>query len=126
MKAVQSMGFKPVMTERMLPGMVYWLDLTLPSASTAVPLKDVSTLERGGSGSVISVQRCPSPTSPAAPSQQAALPATAPVTTPGAVPKTGSPASAAARPGILPLCKPGGGGPVPCIVKKAPDQSSVL
>jgi hypothetical protein len=126
MKAVQSMGFKPVMTERILPGMVYWLDLTLPNASTAVPLKDVSTLEPGGSGSVISVQRCPSPTSPAAPSQQAALPATAPMTTPGAVPKTGSPASAAARPGILPLCKPGGGGPVPCIVKKAPDQSSVL
>lgn len=126
MKAVQTMGFKPVMAERMLPGTVYWLDFKLPSASTAVPLKDVSSLEPGGNGSAISVQPCPSPASAGPSSQQAATPAGAPGAPPGAVPKTEAPASAAAHGPPLPICKPGGGGPVPCIVKKAPDQSSVL
>ena len=126
MKAVQTMGFKPVMAERMLPGTVYWLDFILPNSSTAVPLKDVSSLEPGGGGSAISVQPCPSASPPGAPSQQAAAPAGAPATPAGAVPKTASPASAAAHGSPLPICKPGGGGPVPCIVKKAPDQSSVL
>ena len=126
MKAVQTMGFKPVMVERMLPGTVYWLDFTLPNSSTAVPLKDVSSLEPGGNGSAISVQPCPSAASPGAPSQQAAAPAASPAPPPGAVPKTAAPASAAAHGPRLPICKPGGGGPVPCIVKKAPDQSSVL
>ena len=125
MKAVQTMGFKPVMTERMLPGTVYWLDFTLPNSSTAVPLKDVSSLEPGSDSSGISVQPCPPAPSPAAPTQQAAAPAGAPATPPGAV-KAASPASAAAHGPALPICKPGGGGPVPCIVKKAPDQSSVL
>lgn len=125
MKAVQTMGFKPVMAERMLPGTVYWLDFTLPNASTAVPLKDVSGLEPGGNGSAISVQPCPSGSSPGVPSQQAALPAGVPATPGGGAAKTASPAAAAHRP-ALPICKPGGGGPVPCIVKKAPDQSSVL
>lgn len=109
-KAVRSMGFKPVTTERMLPGTVYWLDLTLPNASTAVPLKAVSDLEPGGGSSGISVQPCPSASQPSVPSQQSA--------------------SAAASPSVqaatLPICKPGGGGPVPCIIKKAPGQSSVL
>lgn len=124
MKAVQTLGFKPVMTERMLPGTVYWLDFTLPSSSTAVPLKDVSSLEPGDDGAGISVQPCPSASSDA-PTQQTAAPAGAPATAPGAV-KTASPASAAAHGPALPICKPGGGGPVPCIIKKAPDQSSVL
>ena len=126
MKSVQTMGFRPVMTERMLPGTVYWLDFTLPNASTAVPLKDVSSLELRGGSSLISVQPCPSASSPGAPAQQTALPAGPPMTPPGAVPKTATPASAAARGPPLPICKPGGGGPVPCIVKKAPNQSSVL
>lgn len=127
MKAVQSMGFKPVMAERMLPGTVYWLDFTLPNALTAVPLKNVASLEPGGNGSAISVQPCPSASPPGAPSQQqAAAPVGAPATPPGAVPKTASPASVAAHGPPLPICKPGGGGPVPCIVKKTPDQSSVL
>lgn len=125
MKTVQGMGFKPVMAERMLPGTVYWLDFTLPNASTAVPLKDVSSLEPGGDSSVISVQPCPTAASPGAAPQQTALSTGAPAA-PGAAPKTASPASGAAPGSALPICKPGGGGPVPCIIKKAPDQSSVL
>lgn len=126
MKTVQGMGFKPVMAERMLPGTVYWLDFTLPNSSTAVPLKDVSSLEPRGDSSVINVQPCPSASSPGAPTQQTASSTGAPVAAPGAAPKTASPTSAAARGSPLPICKPGGGGPVPCIIKKAPDQSSVL
>ncbi len=34
--------------QRMLPGTVYWLDLTLPNGSAPVPLKDVSDLEPAG------------------------------------------------------------------------------
>lgn len=126
MKTVQGMGFKPVMAERMLPGTVYWLDFTLPNSATAVPLKDVSSLEAGGDSSVISVQPCPSASSPGTATQQTASSTGAPAAAPGAAPKTASPASAAAHGPTLPICKPGGGGPVPCIVKKAPDQSSVL
>lgn len=124
-KVVQAMGFQTAMTERMLPGTVYWLDLTLPNASAAVPLKDVSDLEPGGGSSAISVQPCPS-ASAAAPSQQTASPALSPGVPPAAVPKAGSPTSAPVQAATLPICKPGGGGPVPCIVKKAPNQSSVL
>jgi hypothetical protein len=125
-KAVRAMGFKPVTTERMLPGTVYWLDLTLPNASTAVPLKDVSDLAPSGSSSGINVQPCPSASPPPAPLQQAASPAASPVAAPTAAPKPASPKSAPVQAATLPICKPGGGGPVPCIVKKAPDQSSVL
>lgn len=112
-KAVRSMGFKPVMTERMLPGMVYWLDLTLASNTVAVPLKEVSGLAPDGAGNPISVQSCPAATVPAA------LPASTAPAAPGQ--QVG-----AAIPGKppLPICKPGG--PVPCIVLKAPGQSSVL
>ena len=113
-KVVQAMGFQTSMTQRMLPGTVYWLDLTLPNASTAVPLKDVSDLQPGGGSTAISVQPCPS-ASTTAPVQQMASPAPSPVAPPGA-----------AQAATLPICKPGGGGPVPCIVKKAPNQSSVL
>lgn len=125
-KVVEAMGFKTAMTERMLPGTAYWLDLTLANASTAVPLKDVSDLQPGGSSSAISVQPCPSASSPAAPLQQTASPAPSSGAPPVAIPKAGSPPSAPAQAATLPICKPGGGGPVPCIVKKAPNQSSVL
>lgn len=125
-KAVQAMGFHPVTTERMLPGTVYWLDLTLPNPATAVPLKDVSNLQPDGGGSAISVQPCASAPPPPAPSQQAASPTTSPVTAPAASPKAASPKSSAVQAATLPVCKPGGGGPVPCIVKKEPGQSSVL
>ena len=52
------------MSERTLPGTVYRLDFTLPNASTAVPLKDVSNLEPDGGSSAISVQPCGSSRSP--------------------------------------------------------------
>ena len=122
-KLVRTMGFKPATMERMLPGTVYWLDLTLPTGSAPVPLKDVSDLEpaaQGGSSSPISVQSCPTgaapTTPPAAPSAVPVAPAPQkPVTSASAAPKE-----------ILPRCKPGGGGPVPCIVLKEAKQPSVL
>lgn len=117
LKAVRSMGFKPVMTERMLPGTVYWLDLTLASSAVAVPLKEVSDLVPAGTENSISVQSCPAATIPAA------LPAS---TTPAGPGQPGDAAATAAASGKppLPICKPGG--PVPCIVLKTPGQSSVL
>jgi hypothetical protein len=126
-KVVQAMGFKPVTTERMLPGTVYWLDLTLPNASTPVPLKDVSDVEPSGSGSPISVQRCssvPSPTSPSPP--RTASSTSAAVTAPARVSKTAPTAASAVPASGLPRCKPGGGGPVPCVVVKVASQPSVL
>jgi hypothetical protein len=125
-KAVRAMGFKPVTTERMLPGTVYWLDLTLPNAATAVPLKDVSDLELKGGSPGISVQPCPAASPAPAPSQQAAAPSASPVAAPSGSPKATSPKPASVQAATLPICKPGGGGPVPCIVKKEPGQSSVL
>lgn len=111
--AVQKMGFHPLTAERVLPGTVYWLDLTLPSSSTAVPLKDVSNVEPSGGSSPISVQPCGS-----TPPQVAPSPQTAPV------PKTASRASASSEVPNLPRCRPGG--PVPCVAsepKKTTDPS---
>jgi hypothetical protein len=125
-KVVRGMGFTPVTTERMLPGTVYWLDLTLPSASTAVPLKDVSDLKPADGSSGISVQPCPLASPQPAPSQQAASTTASPVGAPVAPLKSASPKSSSVRAATLPICKPGGGGPIPCIIKKAPGQSSVL
>jgi hypothetical protein len=125
-KVVRGMGFRPVTTERMLPGTVYWLDLTLPNASIAVPLKDVSDLEPAGGSSGISVQPCPPASPQPAPAQQAASPTASPAGTPVAPLKSASPKSSSVRAATLPICKPAGGGPVPCIIKKAPGQSSVL
>lgn len=124
-RVVRAMGFKPVMTERMLPGTVYWLDLTMPSGSAAVPLKDVSSLQPGGGTSPISVQPCASTSPPTAPSPQAS-PAASPVTPPTPAPRTASRGPAPASVATLPECKPGGGGPVPCVVLKARAQPSVL
>ncbi|MHB8814958.1 MAG: hypothetical protein ACYDAE_17030 [Steroidobacteraceae bacterium] len=124
-KAVRAMGFKPVMIERMLPGTVYWLDLTMPSGSAPVPLKDVSSLQPGGGTSPISVQPCTSTPSPAAPSPQAS-PASSPLTPPAPAPRTASRGPASASVATLPQCKPGGGGPVPCVVLKATTHPSVL
>ena len=127
-KAVQAMGFHPLMIERMLPGRVYWLDLTLPSGSTPVPLKDVSELEPNGGTSPISVQPCSAAPPPAAPSPQTTSPASPPVT-PTALPlrRTASPPSSSAPVLSLPRCKAGGGGPVPCVAsEKAAGNPSVL
>ena len=111
-KAVRTMGLKPHMDQRMVPGTVYWLDLTLANSSVSVPLKDVAGLEPGA-GSPISVQPCPSG---------------AGSTAPGGKPVPGVPApqgaSVAASPlpaSILPPCKPDGRGPVPCIASEKRD-----
>ena len=116
LKAVQEMGFHPLMTERILPGTVYWLDLTMPSGATPVPLKDVSDLEPKGGISPISVQPC-SLTPPATPSPQTTAP----------IRQSASPPSASAPLLNLPKCKTGGGGPVPCVAaEKATGDPSVL
>jgi len=121
-KRVRTMGFKPGLTQRMLPGTVYWLDLTPPNGSTPVPLKDVAELEPdpGGGGPPVSVQSCPTG---AVPTTTPAPPSPAP-TTP--VPQKASAASSPLSTATLPKCKPGGGGPVPCIVTKEAKQPSVL
>lgn len=125
-KVAKTLGLKPAMTERMLPGTVYWLDLTLRTGSAAVPLKDVSGLESGGGGSAIGMQPCPTPSSSPAPSQQAASPPASPTPPPEAVPKGAIRASAPVQAAALPACRPGGGGPVPCVLKRATTHPSVL
>ncbi|MGH8318871.1 MAG: hypothetical protein ACREUL_12965 [Steroidobacteraceae bacterium] len=124
-RTVRTLGFRPGMSERILPGTVYWLDLTLPNSTVAVPLKDVSNLEPGGGSSPISVQSCPPAPSTAAPSSQPQAPASSPAIPPAPPPKRGPRTSASAA-ATLPLCKPGGGGPVPCVVLKATTRPSVL
>lgn len=120
-QAVRKMGLKPRVEERTVPGTIYWLDLTLPNSSVAVPLKDVSNLEPGGGTAPISVQQCPSAAAPATPTTPAGTGTPAPQpAVPGAAPAA-SPASARAHRPILPLCKPGGGGPVPCVAPEARD-----
>jgi hypothetical protein len=125
-RLVRTLGLDPQMTERLLPGTVYWLDLTLPNGSTPVPLKDVSDLEPGGGSAPISVQPCSSTPPPAAPSPQTGSPASSPVTRPAPVPQTAPPVSSAVPAPSLPRCKPGGGGTVPCVVLKVATQPSVL
>lgn len=131
-KLVGTIGLRAAMTERILPGTVYWLDLTLPNSSTAVPLKDVSDLEPGGGSSAISVQPCGSSPSPSIPpptgplrqkGSQPSSPAGRLAPGPRAAPPS---ASSAAPASALPRCKPGGGGAVPCVVLKVTNQPSVL
>ncbi len=112
-KAVRALGLRPQMGQRTVPGMVYWLDLKLANSSVSVPLKDVSDLEPAGVSSPISVQPCPTAAAPAA--------APAPVSPPAATPaaKSTSLAAPPLPPAILPRCKPGGGGPVPCIASES-------
>lgn len=112
--AVRAMGLRPKMNERMVPGTVYWLDVTLPNSSTSVPLKDVSDLEPGGGSSGISVQPCPTGgTSAPAGTATPAPPA----------PQTASPASPLLPAKAFPRCKAGGGGPVPCVASESRDAS---
>jgi hypothetical protein len=114
-KAVRALGLKPQMGQRIVPGTVYWLDLKLANSSVSVPLKDVSDLEPGGGSSPISVQPCPTAAAPPAtpPSPPAAAPAA----------KSGYPAAPPLPTGILPKCKPGGGGPVPCVASESRDMA---
>jgi hypothetical protein len=125
LRVVRAMGFKPLMTERMLPAPVYWLDLTLPNGSAPVPLKDVSALEPAGTGSSISVQPCASAPPPAAPLPRKAGPASSALTRPAPAPKTASSAAAPSELPNLPQCRPGG--PVPCVAaEKKTSHPSVL
>lgn len=130
-KLVRAMGFKPATTERMLPGTVYWLDVTVPNGSAPVPLKEVSDLAPSGAGSPIGMQSCPTRPAPATPAPpSSSSPPGPPAASPA--PATSAPApqkTSAGRPvagAILPQCKPGGGGPLPCIVVKEAAQPSVL
>jgi hypothetical protein len=127
-KLVGTIGLTAAMAERILPGTVYWLDLTLPNSSTAVPLKDVSDLGPGpgGGSSPITVQPCASTPSPNAPSPQTGSPASSAAARPAPVRRAAPVASARVPASNLPRCKPGGGGPVPCVVVKVASQPSVL
>jgi hypothetical protein len=118
-RAVRTLGFRPAMSERMLPGTVYWLDLTLANSAVAVPLKDVSDLEPGGGSSPLSVQPCPTAAPAGAPSSEPQPSPSSPATAPAAAPKTTSPASAPVPTTVLPRCKPGGR--VPCIAPGSAD-----
>ena len=114
--AVRNMGLEPRVDQRMVPGTVYWLDLTLPSSAASVPLKDISDLEPGGSNPPLSVQPCPTgvaaPTTPAGP----------PIPTPTAPASQSASSPSPPLPTAgLPACKPGGAGPVPCIAPKSRD-----
>ena len=127
-RAVRAMGFHPLTAERVLPGAVYWLDLTLPNSSTPVPLKDVSDLEPDGASSAIGVRPCASVQSAAAPVPPTGSPSSAPAGAgaPVAAPKSASTTSSSSGVPNLPECRPGGGGPVPCVAaepKKATDPS---
>lgn len=125
-KAVRAMGFHPLTAERVLPGTVYWLDLTLPNSSTPVPLKDVSDLQPGTGRAAISVQPCASAQSAAAPAPRTGSQATSTTAPPAPAPKGAPPASASSGIPNMPRCKPGGGGPVPCVAaepKKAGDPA---
>jgi hypothetical protein len=121
-RAVRSIGFRPAISERVLPGTVYWLDLTLANSTVAVPLQDVSALQPSGASSAISLKPCPSPSS-AASSLQSPAPAPSTATT-MAVPRATTTAASPVAKANLPLCKPGG--PVPCILLKATARPSVL
>ena len=113
-RSARALGLAPRRGQRTVPGTIYWLDLTLPNSSASVPLKDVSDLEPGGAGAPISVQPCPAPAAPAA----------SPASPPASAPAATSASSAAAAPAaILPRCKPGGGGPVPCIASESRDSA---
>jgi SPOR domain len=123
-RAVRTLGFNPAMSERLLPGTVYWLDLTLANGTVAVPLKEVAGLQPNGSSSPVSLQPCPPPSAAATPEQPQAL--ASPANSPAVAPKAATAAassSATVKP-ALPLCKPGG--PIPCIVVKERKQPSVL
>ena len=127
LRVVQAMGFHPLMTQRMLPGTVYWLDLTLPSGATPVPLKDVSDLEPNAGTSPISVQPCSSTPPPAAPPPHTTSPGSSPVSPTAPIRQSASPPSSSAPVLNLPRCKAGGGGPVPCVAaEKATGDPSVL
>ena len=125
-RAVRTLGLRPAMTERMLPGTVYWLDLTLANSTVTVPLKDLSALEPAGGGAPVSQQPCPSAPSSLTPSPQPQVPASSPAATPAAVSHATTAASSSVAKVTLPRCKPGGGGPVPCIVVKETRRPSVL
>ena len=114
-QAVRKMGLKPKVSQRTVPGTVYWLDLTLPNSSASVPLKDVSDLQPTGAGSGISVQPCPTSAAP--------TPSTGPPAPAAAPPQTASQAAPPFPAVALPRCKPGGHGPVPCIASESRDIS---
>ncbi|MBS0380377.1 MAG: SPOR domain-containing protein [Proteobacteria bacterium] len=93
-EAVKSLGLKPDITERKIPGTLYWVDLAPQPGMSSVPMTD---LFAEGVSSKVSVTPCPGPQQTAGVASPSAAPAPAPASpattttasapTPGAVPK---------------------------------------
>jgi hypothetical protein len=58
-QAVQKLGLQPEVTERKLPGTVFWEDVTLPAGTSSLPTQDLSG---AGTDSPIEAVPCPSGT----------------------------------------------------------------
>ena len=88
-EAVRAMGLKPEITERKIPGTLYWVDLAPQPGMTSVPLQD---LFAEGVSSKVSVQPCPE--TKAATAAAVAPPAAAPpvANSAAAAPAAASPA----------------------------------
>jgi hypothetical protein len=92
-EAVRAMGLKPEITERKIPGTLYWVDLAPQPGMTSVPLQD---LFAEGVSSKVSVQPCPqtnAATTAGSVAPAAAAPGTnnaaaAPAAPPAAAPKS--------------------------------------
>ena len=89
-ESMKALGLKAEVTERKIPGTVYWVDLAPQPGMNTVPLQD---LFAEGVSSKVTVQPCPAPVaagSAESPAPQAATPtntASMPASPPGAVPK---------------------------------------
>lgn len=91
--AVKRMGFKAEVTERKLPKVVYWIELTPRPGMTTVPITD---LFAEGVDSRIAVQPCPARLAPS--STAAAQPVNAPAAQPPAGTASRLPLAAAPQP----------------------------
>jgi len=91
-EAVKALGLKPEVSERKIPGTLYWVDLPPQPGMSSVPMAD---LFAEGVSSKVSLTPCPEPQqtagtapAPAAPAPTTAAPtSTASAPTPAAVPK---------------------------------------
>ena len=90
--ALRAMGFAPKVTERTLPGTVFWLDVVLESGASALPPQG---LEPMTGDSQIGVRACPAAAEPGSTAPVPAAPSGPPSTPPGRPPpRSSDPATA--------------------------------